>query len=72
MINPSFVQLNELIPEGDWEYFEDREMSMREAAGGIKFMKDVTETLDQRETRYGEYTECVSHVTMVKRYYACG
>jgi hypothetical protein len=50
LINPSFVQLNELIPEGDWEYFEDREMSMREAAGGIKFMKDVTETLDQRET----------------------
>ena len=56
MINPSFVKLNELIPEGDWEYFEDRDMSMREAAGGIKFMKDVTETLGQRETRYGEYT----------------
>ena len=55
MINPSFIKLNELIPEGDWEYFEDREMSMREAAGGIKFMKDVTETLDQRENRYGEY-----------------
>ena len=49
MINPSFVKLNELIPEGDWEYFEDREMSMREAAGRIKFMKDVTETLEQRE-----------------------
>jgi hypothetical protein len=54
MINPSFVKLNELIPEGDWEYFEDREMSMREAAGRI-VMKDVTETLDQRETRYGDY-----------------
>ena len=55
MIKPSFVKLNELIPEGDWEYFEDREMSMREAAGRI-VMKDVTETLDQRENRYGEYT----------------
>ena len=54
MINPSFVKLNELIPEDDWEYFEDREMSMREAAGRI-VMKDVTETLDQRENRYGEY-----------------
>jgi hypothetical protein len=54
MINPSFVKLNELIPEDDWEYFEDREMSMREAAGRI-VMKDVTETLDQRETRYGDY-----------------
>ena len=57
MINPSFIKLNELIPEGDWEYFEDREMSMREAAGGIKFMKDVTETLDQRENRYGDYSK---------------
>jgi len=55
MINPSFIKLNELILEDDWEYFEDRDMSMREAAGGIKFMKDVTETLDQRENRYGEY-----------------
>ena len=55
MITPSFVQLNELIPEDDWEYFEDREMSMREAAGGIKFMKDVTETLGLRENRYGEF-----------------
>ena len=55
MINPSFVKLNELIPEDDWEYFEDREMSMREAAGGIKFMKDVTETLGLRENRYGEF-----------------
>jgi hypothetical protein len=55
LINPSFVQLNELIPEGDWEYFEDREMSMREAAGEIKFMKDVTETLGLRENRYGEF-----------------
>ena len=55
MSNRAFVKLNELIPEDDWEYFEDREMSMREAAGGIKFMKDVTETLDQRENRYGEY-----------------
>jgi hypothetical protein len=54
MITPSFVKLNELIPEDDWEYFEDREMSMREAAGRI-VMKDVTETLDQRENRYGEY-----------------
>lgn len=57
MINPSFVKLNELIPEDDWEYFEDRDMSMREAAGGIKFMKDVTETLDQRENRYGDYKD---------------
>ena len=56
MINPSFVKLNELIPEGDWEYFEDREMSMREAAGRI-VMKDVTETLDQRENRYGDYSK---------------
>ncbi len=56
MINPSFVKLNELIPEGDWEYFEDREMSMREAAGRI-VMKDVTETLEQRENRYGEYKD---------------
>ena len=55
MINPSFVKLNELIPEDDWEYFEDRDMSMREAAGGIKFMKDVTETLGLRENRYGEF-----------------
>ena len=55
MIHPSFVKLNELIPEGDWEYFEDREMSMREAAGEIKFMKDVTETLGLRENRYGEF-----------------
>jgi hypothetical protein len=55
LINPSFVKLNELIPEGDWEYFEDREMSMREAAGEIKFMKDVTETLGLRENRYGEF-----------------
>ena len=55
MINPSFVKLNELIPEGDWEYFEDRDMSMREAAGEIKFMKDVTETLGLRENRYGEF-----------------
>jgi hypothetical protein len=54
LINPSFVKLNELIPEDDWEYFEDREMSMREAAGRI-VMKDVTETLDQRENRYGEF-----------------
>ena len=56
MINPSFIKLNELIPEGDWEYFEDREMSMREAAGRI-VMKDVTETLDQRENRYGDYSK---------------
>ena len=55
MINPSFVKLNELIPEDDWEYFEDRDMSMREAAGEIKFMKDVTETLGLRENRYGEF-----------------
>jgi hypothetical protein len=47
--------LNELIPEGDWEYFEDRDMSAREAAGEIKFMKDVTETLGLRENRYGEF-----------------
>ena len=57
MINPSFIKLNELIPDDDWEYFEDRDMSMREAAGGIKFMKDVTETLDQRENRYGDYKD---------------
>jgi len=56
LIKPSFVKLNELIPEGDWEYFEDREMSMREAAGRI-VMKDVTETLEQRENRYGEYKD---------------
>ena len=56
MINTSFVKLNELISEGDWEYFEDREMSMREAAGRI-VMKDVTETLEQRENRYGEYKD---------------
>jgi hypothetical protein len=55
MITPSFVKLNELIPDDDWEYFEDRDMSMREAAGGIKFMKDVTETLGLRENRYGEF-----------------
>ena len=55
MINPSFIKLNELIPEDDWEYFEDRDMSMREAAGEIKFMKDVTETLGLRENRYGEF-----------------
>jgi len=55
LINPSFVKLNELIPEDDWEYFEDRDMSMREAAGEIKFMKDVTETLGLRENRYGEF-----------------
>ena len=54
MITPSFVKLNELIPESDWEYFEDREMSMREAAGRI-VMKDVTETLGLRENRYGEF-----------------
>jgi len=53
--NRAFVKLNELIPEDDWEYFEDREMSMREAAGEIKFMKDVTETLGLRENRYGEF-----------------
>jgi len=56
LINPSFVKLNELIPDDDWEYFEDREMSMREAAGEIKFMKDVTETLGLRENRYGEFS----------------
>jgi len=55
LITPSFVKLNELIPEDDWEYFEDREMSAREAAGEIKFMKDVTETLGLRENRYGEF-----------------
>ncbi len=55
MSNRAFVKLNELIPEDDWEYFEDREMSMREAAGEIKFMKDVTETLGLRENRYGEF-----------------
>ena len=55
MINPSFVKLNELIPEDDCEYFEDRDMSAREAAGEIKFMKDVTETLGLRENRYGEF-----------------
>ena len=55
MSNRAFVKLNEPIPEDDWEYFEDREMSMREAAGGIKFMKDVTETLGLRENRYGEF-----------------
>jgi len=55
LIHPSFVKLNELIPDDDWEYFEDREMSMREAAGEIKFMKDVAETLGLRENRYGEF-----------------
>ena len=65
MITPSFVKLNELIPEGDWEYFEDREMSMREAAGRI-VMKDVTETLDQRETRYGSYVRVATTAQWLK------
>ena len=44
--------------EVDKEYLEDREMSMREATTGIKFMtKDITETLGQREGRYGEYVK---------------
>ena len=54
-MNPPFVKLNELRPDDDWEYFEDRDMSAREAAGEIKFMKDVTETLGLRENRYGEF-----------------
>jgi hypothetical protein len=67
VINPSFVKLNELIPEDDWEYFEDREMSMREAAGRI-VMKDVKETLDQRENRYGDYKRVsATSQTVVKK-----
>ena len=52
--------------EVDKEYLEDREMSMREATTGIKFMKDITETLGQREGRYGEYVHVAATAQELK------
>ena len=52
--------------EVDKEYLEDREMSMREATTGIKFMKDITETLGQREKRYGEYVNVATTAQQLK------
>ena len=60
------VTLNDLSPKVDEEYLEDREMSMREATTGIKFMKDVTETLGQREKRYGEYVNVATTAQQLK------
>ena len=60
------VTLNDLSPKVDEEYLEDREMSMREATTGIKFMKDVTETLGQREKRYGEYVRVATTAQQLK------
>ena len=60
------VTLNALSPKVDEEYLEDREMSMREATTGIKFMKDVTETLGQREGRYGEYVKVAATAQQLK------
>tara|TARA_R110000824_G_scaffold185471_1_gene366400 strand:- start:5 stop:400 length:396 start_codon:yes stop_codon:yes gene_type:complete len=58
--------INQLSPKVDEEYLEDREMSMREATTGIKFMKDITETLDQREGRYGEYVKVAATAQQLK------
>ena len=56
-----------LPTEVDKEYLEDREMSMREATTGIKFMtKDITETLGQREKRYGEYVHVAATAQELK------
>ena len=52
--------------EQDAGYYKDREMSMREATTGIKFMKDVTETLGQREKRYGEYVNVATTAQQLK------
>ena len=52
--------------EQDAGYYEDRQMSMREATTGIKFMKDITETLDQREGRYGEYVKVAATAQQLK------
>ena len=60
------VTLNQLSPKVDEEYLEDREMSMREATTGIKFMKDITETLGQREGRYGEYVNVAATAQQLK------
>ena len=60
------VTLNDLSPKVDEEYLEDREMSMREATTGIKFMKDVTETLGQREKRYGSYVRVATTAQQLK------
>ena len=58
--------INQLSPKVDEEYLEDREMSMREATTGIKFMKDITETLGQREGRYGEYVHVAATAQQLK------
>ena len=52
--------------EQDAGYYKDREMSMREATTGIKFMKDITETLGQREKRYGEYVNVATTAQQLK------
>ena len=52
--------------EQDAGYYKDREMSMREATTGIKFMKDITETLGQREGRYGEYVNVAATAQQLK------
>ena len=53
--------------EQDAGYYKDREMSMREATTGIKFMtKDITETLGQREKRYGEYVHVAATAQELK------
>ena len=58
--------INQLSPKVDDEYLEDRKMSMREATTGIKFMKDITETLGQREGRYGEYVKVAATAQWLK------
>ena len=55
------VTLNDLSPKVDEEYLEDRE-----ATTGIKFMKDVTETLGQREGRYGSYVRVATTAQWLK------
>ena len=53
----TFTRINDLTPAEYEDYFDDRRLSEIEATKGIKFMKDVTETLEQRENRYGDYTK---------------
>ena len=59
--------VNQLSPKVDEEYLKDREMSMREATTGIKFMtKDITETLGQREGHYGSYVRVATTAQWLK------
>jgi hypothetical protein len=57
-----------ILRQEEWDagYYEDCQMSMREATTGIKFMKDITETLGQREGRYGEYVKVAATAQQLK------